>query len=437
MAYNIYKEVIKSNVNPALWCTEPVSVAYATSALKEYAPDSTSIEKISIKVNGELYKNALGVFVPNSGWQKWLEIAAALWIIGWDYSKKLEVLEWIQKEDREKAKQLVDERRIHVEIDKTKKDLFIEATVRLKDGKTFMSLMENSYMNLMNTVWDGEKAITNIQYDDTLADGHYYENLLKASSIEELMKMASQIDEEDITYIKEWIEMNMDMAEKSWESAGVWSTLEKLSKKWLLPDDIISKIKILTAKATDARMAWVNMPVMSSGGSGNQWIVSILVPYIYGKNVPLDSGELVDERIIYESIAFSHLLNSYVKCFTGKLSAMCGCAIAAWLWATGAITYQRTNKDKEIVADAINNLISEIAGILCDWAKLWCATKMNTAVECSIVASLKAIEWCHVTSDDGIIWKTAEESIKNLWKVAKIGMSSMNTLLLQVLNKKK
>jgi L-cysteine desulfidase len=262
--------------------------------------------------------------------------------------------------------------------------------------------------------------------------------LLENSSIDELIKMAKAIDEEDIQYIKRWIEMNMEIAQKEIWYKWVWATLGILSKKWLIADDIIGKIKIITTKASDARMAWINMPVMSSGGSGNQWIISILVPYLYWKNVPLDTtGIPVDERTIYESIAFSHLLNSYVKCFTGKLSAMCGCSVAAWLWATWAIAYQRTDQNKEIIGHAINNLISDITGILCDWAKLWCANKINTAVECSILSALKAIEWCHVTSNDGIIWETTEESIRNLWKIAKIGMNKMNVLLLDVLHQKK
>jgi L-cysteine desulfidase len=261
--------------------------------------------------------------------------------------------------------------------------------------------------------------------------------MLENSSIDELIRMAGAIDEEDIQYIKRWIEMNMEIAQKEIGYKWVWAALDVLSKKWLIANDIIGKIKILTTKASDARMSWINMPVMSSGGSGNQWIISILVPYMYWKHVPLDTGLFVDERTIYQSIAFSHLLNSYVKCFTGKLSAMCGCSVAAWLWATWAIAYQRTNQNKEIIGHAINNLISDITGILCDGAKLWCANKINTAVESSIVSALKAIEWCHVTPNDGIIWETAEESIKNMWKIAKIGMNKMNILLLDVFHQKR
>ena len=436
MLYNVYKEVIKSNVNPALWCTEPISVAYAASALRKYVDDIENIEELKIKVNWELYKNAVGVYVPNSQWEKWLEIAAALWIIGGNYNKKLEVLDDIQSEDIDRAKDMVQKKIVDVSIDKNKKELFVKAEVKLKNGDTISSIIENTHSNITNIILNGDISLYNIQYDESLSDGHYYEELLKNSSLDELIHMASSIDEDDIEYIKKWIDMNMEIANKESEYKWLWSVLDILSKKWLIADDIIGKIKILTTKATDARMSGMNMPVMSSGGSGNQWIISILVPYLYGKNVPVNEEWLVDERTIYESIAFSHLLNSYVKCFTWKLSAMCGCAVAAWLWAAWAIAYQRSGQDKEIIKDAINNLISDISGMLCDWAKLWCANKINTAVESSISAALKAIEWYHVTPNDGIVWNTVEESIHNLWKVAKIGMSHVNDTLLDVLRQK-
>ncbi|MCX6823023.1 MAG: L-serine ammonia-lyase, iron-sulfur-dependent, subunit alpha [candidate division SR1 bacterium] len=438
MTYNVYKEVIKSNVNPAMGCTEPISVAYATSALKKYIDNISDIENLNIQVNGELYKNAIGVYIPNSQGEKGLEIAAALGIIGGNYEGKLEVLKDITASDIEKAKEMVKKRIVNIAINKEEKELFIEANAHLKNGENVSSTIRNTHTNLINIISrDKEIPLYNIQYDETVNDQNYYEEILKNSSINELIEMAKAIDENDIEYIKKGIEMNLAMANKEVEYKGVGASLDALTKKGLLTDDIIGKIKILTTRATDARMSGINMPVMSSGGSGNQGIISILVPYLYGKNVPLEiTGESIDERIIYESIAFSHLLNSYVKCFTGKLSAMCGCAVAAGLGATGAIAYQRTDRNIETITNAINNLISDIAGILCDGAKLGCANKINTAVECSIVSALKAIEGYHVTSNDGIIGKTAEESIKNLGKITKIGMSKMNNSVLTIMDEK-
>ena len=437
MTCNVYKEVIKSNVNPAMWCTEPVAVAYATSALKKYIDDIWDIEKLHIKVDWELYKNAVWVYVPNSQWGKWLEVAAALGIVWGNYEEKLEVLKDIQTEDITKANDMIKNKIIDVQIDRSKKELFVEAEVYLKNGDKINSIIKNTHSNLVSVILNWDIPLYNMQYDELLNDNHSYEEILENSSIDELIKMAKSIDDDDIDYIKKWIDMNMEIADKETEYKWFWSALDALSKKWMFQNDIVGKIKILTTKATDARMSGLNMPVMSSGGSWNQWIISILVPYLYGKNIPVDNDKYIDERVLYESIAFSHLLNSYVKCFTWKLSSMCGCAVAAWLWAAWAIAYQRSDQNREIITHSINNLISDISGMLCDWAKLWCANKISTAVECSISAALKAIEWYHVTPNDGIIWNTMEDSIKNLWKVAKIGMYNMNHLLLDVLHEKR
>ena len=53
--------------------------------------------------------------------------------------------------------------------------------------------------------------------------------------------------------------------------------LQDLMRKGYLLDDVFSSSKIITACATDLRMDGHAMPVMSSGESGNQGIVAILV----------------------------------------------------------------------------------------------------------------------------------------------------------------
>lgn len=81
-------------------------------------------------------------------------------------------------------------------------------------------------------------------------------------------------------------------------------------------DSISSSCEVMTSSAVDARMGGVDLAVMSSGGSGNQGILAILVPYLVGKHYDLDEG------VIVRSIALSHLMNSYIKCFTGSLSPL-------------------------------------------------------------------------------------------------------------------
>ncbi|MDO7203922.1 L-serine ammonia-lyase, iron-sulfur-dependent, subunit alpha [Paraclostridium bifermentans] len=85
---------------------------------------------------------------------------------------------------------------------------------------------------------------------------------------------------------------------------------------------------MITAAASDARMAGVKLPVMSSNGSGNHGITAILPIVAYNDKFPQSEDKLA------RSLAISHLLTAYVKNYTGRLSAVCGCGVAASIGAT-------------------------------------------------------------------------------------------------------
>jgi L-cysteine desulfidase len=148
---------------------------------------------------------------------------------------------------------------------------------------------------------------------------------------------------------------------------------------------IFSSSKILTASASDARMAGLNLPAMSSGGSGNQGIVAILVPYNVGQYFK------IKEKKILQSIALSHLINSYIKCFTGDLSPLCGCSIAAGVGAAVAIVYQQKGNDTAKITLAVNNLVSDLGGMLCDGAKAGCALKVVSSTDSAIRSAYMAL----------------------------------------------
>jgi L-cysteine desulfidase len=199
-----------------------------------------------------------------------------------------------------------------------------------------------------------------------------------------------------------------------------------MDKGYLL-EDVFSSSKILTASAADARMAGLSFPVMSSGGSGNQGIVAILVPYHVGKYFH------VEETRIIESIALSHLVNSYIKCFTGDLSPLCGCAIAAGVGAAVAIVYQRDGKDMEKITLAVNNLISDLGGMLCDGAKGGCALKVASSTDSAIRSAYMAMNDHGITQAEGFVGKTAEETIWHLTKISKLGMAGTDEIMLEIM----
>jgi L-cysteine desulfidase len=270
------------------------------------------------------------------------------------------------------------------------------------------------------------------QSNDTLyrASDSELRNTLKNTSIADLIDVADQIEQTDYDYIKRGIDMNLSICKEGRSMRRVGHYISELVVKKQREDSIFSSCEVMTASAVDARMGGLSLPVMSSGGSGNQGIVAILVPYLVGNHYDLDEG------IIVRSIALSHLMNSYVKCFTKDLSPLCGCAIAAGVGAAAAIVYQRAGKDMPKITLSTNNLISDLGGMLCDGAKEGCALKVASSTNSAIRSAHMALNNHGITHAEGFVGHTAEDTIRNLSKIGDIGMSLANDTMLNIMEKK-
>ena len=169
---------------------------------------------------------------------------------------------------------------------------------------------------------------------------------------------------------------------------------------------------------------------MSTGGSGNQGIVAILVPYYVGKQLK------IKEEKILKSIALSHLLNGYVKVFTGELAPICGCAIAAGVGAAAALVYQQKGADIKAITLAINNIISDIGGMLCDGAKSGCALKVVSSVDSALRSAFMGIKHYGITEAEGFVGASAEKTIQNLSKISNVGMLKVDSTIVGIMKKK-
>ena len=75
ISYNIIREILKTQVKPALGCTEPGAVALAAARAQEIL--GKDVESIHITVNKNILKNALSVGIPGTK-DVGLEFAVAL-----------------------------------------------------------------------------------------------------------------------------------------------------------------------------------------------------------------------------------------------------------------------------------------------------------------------------------------------------------------------
>lgn len=404
-------------------CTEPVSVAlcaaHAAKALKEPVAEALII------LDGATYKNGMGVNLPNSGGEKGNLLAAALGLLIARPELRMEILKASSPSLVKKAKKLLKNRKVTVTVAPDRKDIYLEARAKGKNHSA-SCVIEHSHSEISLLERDGN-IVTDRRGKKTGPPVKEFKKILAAADIAALVKCAEKMDAEDASYIKKGVNLNMEAARHGMKLKKVGYYIKDLLKRGFIIDDVFSSSKILAAFAADARMEGLAVPVMSSGESGNQGIVAILVPWNVGK------AFAVDEQTVLKSIALSHLINAYVKVHTGSLAPICGCAIAAGLGASAAIVYQQKGADLKGISLAINNVISDIGGMLCDGAKSGCALKVVSSADTAIRSAYMGMHHYGITEREGFIGRTAEETIRNLAKISTIGMAKVDATIVEIM----
>jgi L-cysteine desulfidase len=424
---SLYREVIRHEVFPALGCTEPTAVAYAAGVAA--AELGCMAESVHIIVDAGVYKNGFAVTVPNTGDERGNLIAGALGALVARPDLKMQILQAADENKLKQAARMVLEKRVSIALDADRTDLYIEVEVTGGNDRC-RAVLEGGHTNLVLLEKNGTVLFRSDSHNGSQA-AHEYRDQLSAMTLAEMIDLLDELEAEDLEYLQTGVVMNLAIAEAGRKLKKVGYYISALLGKGVLTDDVISSSKILTASASDARMSGLSYPAMSSGGSGNQGIVAILVPYNVGRRFG------VDNSTILKSIALSHLINGYTKCFTGDLSPICGCAIAAGVGAAAAIVYQQAGRDIGRISLAINTLISDLGGMLCDGAKGGCALKVASSTESAVRAAYMAINGHGITEEEGFVGRTAEETIRNLSKISDKGMALVDATMLQIMQSKK
>lgn len=85
---------------------------------------------------------------------------------------------------------------------------------------------------------------------------------------------------------------------------------------------------------------------------------------------------------------------------------------------------------------AVNTLVSDLGGMLCDGAKEGCALKVASSTNSVIRSAHMTLNNHDITQTEGFIGATAEETIRNLSRIGDIGMSRVNKTMLNIMIEK-
>jgi len=430
------KDILKMEVAPALGCTEPTAIALGAAAARSLM-GSDPIRSIEIWVDPNIYKNGIAVSIPGTGGLCGLDMAGALGALGGDPALKLEVLAPVDDRTVAETRKLVADGNVRVNLLSDQKGLFVRTVIK-GEAHTAESVIERLHDRIVSLVFDGKSLDEHSLLADRSEKGAEnnglaaLENWLKGLSLAQLISLIDDLDGDDFAFIEEGIQFNSRLAEyglKHGSGLGVGKTMERLVRQRLIKKDMMSEARILASAAADARMAGVKLPAMSSAGSGNHGLTAIL-PIV----AVFDFVE-ADRKVMLEAIALSHIITGHIKAYTGRLSAVCGCSVAAGAGATAGIAYL-LGGDLKHIAGSIKNLIMDLAGVICDGAKAGCALKLATAAGTAVQAALFALQGVNVQPTDGIIGASPEDTMKNIGTLTTEGMIETDHTILNIMMEK-
>ncbi len=439
MENQLYQDILalmRQEILPAIGCTEPIAVALCVAKAKAalHINEANYIEQIIVRLSPNVYKNALSVGIPNTG-MIGLPIAIALGATIGRPDKDLEVLCDTDKEAVEAAKAFMQQVPIKIEVDKaTPHKLFIQAniytpdsvaTAEITDNHTHLSRLEVQQRTGIKTAEIGNNPIT--------SNTPKIEQSSQSISLtfRTIYDFAQAVNVQDLDFLREAARLNLEAANVSFQH-DCGHCLGKLLHEGvgqnILGDTIFTKILAYTSGACDARMSGEMIPVMSNTGSGNQGISATVPVVVYGR----ETG--ANEEDILRALCCSHLTVIYIKQSLGRLSALCGCVVAA-IGAACGIT-QLMGGGYEEMTFAIKNMIANITGMICDGAKPGCALKVTSGVATAVLSAVLAMQHAHTTSAEGIIDEDVDQSIRNMTLIGTAGMQQTDNVILNIMMNK-
>lgn len=414
---NIYEDlvnVLKSEVRISLGCTEPIAVALAVAKSKELI--KSEVESVQVIVSPNIYKNGMKVMIPKTH-KRGLYNAAALGVTGGKSQYGLELLKDLSEEEILLGEEMVEKGLISMEAD-YRESFYIQAIVKGRE-EVAKCIIKGNHTNIVYLSHNEEVIV-----DEECPKGSGY-GKIQDYSVREIIDFSENVDFDKIEFLLEGIEINMDMAQRGLKNKkGLGSILLANGSN----SGYSNKIRAYTAAACDARMSGESIPVVSSAGSGNHGIIAVIVPSLIGRE------EGFSQEKMARTLAISHLLTSYIKSYTGRLSPICGCAVAAGIGATASITWARSY-DYDMTFGSIKNMIGTLAGLICDGAKEGCAFKISVSAGEAILQSDLARAGMIIQDGDGIIEQDIDQSIRNLGSISKEGMGSMDREIIKILSK--
>ncbi len=413
--YKAFDAILLTELKPALGCTEPIAIAFASAAARKAL--GAMPDHITVYCSGNIIKNAMGVTVPNSSGMKGIPAAAVLGAVGGNPDKELEALSDITPEDIEEAKRLLGKDICKVALSKEKTGLYLK--VECSKGEDKASAVIADCHDRLSSVSRNGKTLSSDKPHKEAEETEGKELL----SVERIIDYASSSSLEAVrdALIRQR-DFNLRIAEEGLKGYGacIGKTLMTLHDS----SDVRVRASAYAAAGSDARMSGCPLPVVINSGSGNQGLTVSMPVVIWAEHL----GKSEDETL--RALAASNLFAIHQKKYIGALSAYCG-AVSAAAGAAGAIAFMKGG-DPASIDRAIANTLAAVGGIVCDGAKPSCAAKIAASLDAAILAAELA-ENGKGYDGEGLVKHDVERTIETFGKVGRDGMKETDEEILSLM----
>lgn len=423
-------QLIKDEMKPALGVTEPGAIALAAATARKNT--TGEIKSILVEMNSGMYKNGFTCGIPNSK-EVGNVFATALGVVAGNPDKGLEVLADVTPEDNKVAYQLIDEGKVKVKLSGITSDIYIKAILETEQDTCSVTI-KHAHENIVE-IKKNDKIIFEKKDESQAAEASDTEKTdsktIHKYTLKEILEYVNTVDYSEIEFIKEAYKVNLELFEEGQENSRTTFSRKLLEMNGgvKFSDNANKTAVLLCGGAIEARVIGLDKPAMSITGSGAHGIIATMPLYAEYK------AKKLSEEMLIRATALSYLICIFIKEYSGRLSAFCGCAVAAGSGMSCALVYMRNGGYEEIVK-ALNNMASSITGMICDGGNQGCTMKGVAATEAGYRSAELALLDAYTYSVHGILGATPEETMRNMGLIASPGMEGTEKTIVEIFEDK-
>lgn len=420
--------LIREDMKPALGVTEPGAIAFAAARAK--AETEGEVLRVDVALNSGMYKNAYTCGIPGSDAYGNLQ-AAALGVVAADPAKGLESLDGITDADNEAAAKMVRDGRVHVALDHVGSEITIDATV-CTETDTCSVHIRGTHTHIQWIEKNGEIVFgekTEQQEESEEAETP----VIHRYTLRQILEYVKQVPAKEISFIREAFSMNIELLEEGIHSkkTTIGPMLLRANDGKIISEDARKTAQLMCNGAIEARVLGLSSPAMSITGSGAHGIIATMPLFAYYEV----NYEVIDDDILLRATALSYLITMYIKEYSGRLSAFCGCGIAAGTGMACGLGYLRGASEAQQTM-IIQNMASGLTGMICDGGNQGCAMKGMVAVDAAFRSVDMAMQNVCIDAIHGINGRTPEDTMRNMGRIASPGMVKTEEVIVDIMKNK-